>query len=60
MVRTRKNSADDGTGTNAIRRAIRKSAETNEPPTVGKPVVLDPAQEKADPETGGKTSNPER
>jgi len=32
----------------AIRRAIRKSDLSHEPPTVGKPVIIDPDQEKPD------------
>ena len=32
----------------AIRRAIRKSDLTHEPPTVGKPVIVEPAEEKGD------------
>ena len=30
----------------AIRRAIRKADPTREPPTVGKPVIIDPADEE--------------
>ena len=33
----------------AVRRAIRKSDLTSEPPTVGKPVIIDPVEE---PKTG--------
>jgi hypothetical protein len=42
--------------TKAIRRAIRKSDPTHEPPTVGKPVIVDPVQEKSETERGDKNS----
>ena len=42
----------------AIRRAIRKSDLTHEPPTVGSPVIIDPAEEKADTQVDDKKSEP--
>ena len=42
----------------AIRRAIRKSDLTHEPPTVGKPVIIDPAEEKAYTQAEEKKSEP--
>ena len=42
----------------AMRRAIRKSDLTHEPPTVGKPVIIDPAEENADTQVDDKKSEP--
>ena len=43
----KKSKSDAGTS-KAIRRAIRKSDPTHELPIVGKPVIIDPAEEKAE------------
>ena len=37
-----------------IRRAIRKTDPTHEPPMVGKPVIIDPEKKKADTQAGKK------
>ena len=41
MAKSRKSSTNTNVATKAIRRAIRKSDPTHEPPTVGKPVIID-------------------
>ena len=42
MAKRPKKEADE----KAIRRAIRKTDIRQEPPTVGKPVIIDPAEKK--------------
>jgi hypothetical protein len=60
MAKFRKNPTNIGVATKAIRRAIRKSDPTHEPPTVGKPVIIDPVQQKSAIERGGKKSDAKR
>ena len=46
------------TADKAILDAIRKSDLTHEPPTVGKPVIIDPVEERADTAAEEKKSEP--
>ena len=58
MAKSPKKSVADAAADKAIRRAIRKSDLTHEPPTVGKPVIIDPAEEKTETQADGKKSEP--
>jgi hypothetical protein len=60
MAKSRKSSTNTNVATKAIRRAIRKSDPTHEPPTVGKPVIIDRVQEKRAIERGDKKSDAKR
>ena len=52
--RTRKPPRQSSKGAEAIRRAIAKSDPSKEPPTVGKPVIIDPVA-PAKPNSAGDT-----
>jgi hypothetical protein len=42
--RTKQTTRRSGSEARSVRRAIAKSDPTKEPPTVGKPVIIDPVQ----------------
>jgi hypothetical protein len=54
QTRSQKRSSRSTKGAKALQRAIAKSNPTKEPPTVGKPVIVDPAEPRSRPE-GSKT-----
>ena len=58
MAKSLQKPVSDAAADKAIRRAIRKTDLTHEPPTVGKPVIIDPAEEKAATRAGKKKSEP--
>ena len=60
MAKTRKSPTNISVAAKAIRRAIRKSDPTHEPPTVGKPVIIDPVQEKSETEKSERKSDIKR
>ena len=57
MAKSSKKSVSDAAADKAIRRAIRKTDPTDEPPTVGKPVIIDPAEERAATRAGKRSQH---
>ena len=58
MAKSPKKPVSGTSASKAIRRAIGKTDPTHEPPTVGKPVIIEPAQEKAVTRASEKKSEP--
>ena len=58
MAKSPKKPVSDTAADKALRDAIRKTDLTHEPPTVGKPVIIDPAEEKTGTAAEEKRSEP--